>query len=71
MNRLASIIGMSVVAVLCLAAPAAAQEGTSYIEFPGAFGVGLTVLGAAYGIGKLASAAVGSMSRQPEVAGNI
>jgi len=70
-NRLASIIGISIVAVLCFAAPAAAQDGTSYIEFSGAFGVGLTVLGAAFGIGKLASAAVESMSRQPEVAGNI
>jgi F-type H+-transporting ATPase subunit c len=62
---------MSVVAVLCLAAPAAAQEGTTYIEFSGAFGVGLTVVGAAFGISKLASAAVESMSRQPEVAGNV
>ncbi|UUO09214.1 ATP synthase F0 subunit C [Blastopirellula sp. J2-11] len=35
------------------------------------FGVGLTVIGAAYGIGKLASSALESMARQPEVAGNI
>jgi F-type H+-transporting ATPase subunit c len=64
---------MSIVAVLCFAAPAAAQEEGSraLIEFSGAFSVGLAVLGAAYGIGKLASAAVESMARQPEVAGNI
>ncbi|MFV1965273.1 MAG: ATP synthase F0 subunit C [Pirellulaceae bacterium] len=72
MNRLASVFGMSIVAVLCFAAPAAAQEGTRpLIEFSGAFSVGLTVLGAAFGIGKLASAAVESMARQPEVAANI
>ena len=73
MNRLASIFGMSIVAVLCFAAPAAAQEEgpRALIEFSGAFSVGLAVLGAAYGIGKLASAAVESMARQPEVAGNI
>ncbi|MFM1802580.1 MAG: hypothetical protein RJA81_1932 [Planctomycetota bacterium] len=34
-------------------------------------GVALIVIGAAYGIGKLASASVESMARQPEVAGNI
>ena len=34
-------------------------------------GVGLVVLGAAFGIGKLATASVESMARQPEVAGNI
>ncbi|MFM7318360.1 MAG: ATP synthase F0 subunit C [bacterium] len=34
-------------------------------------GVGLIVMGAAFGIGKLASAAVESIARQPEVAGNI
>jgi len=34
-------------------------------------GVGLIVIGAAFGIGKLATASVESMARQPEVAGNI
>ena len=37
----------------------------------GAFGAGLRCIGAAYGIGKLAGAALESMARQPEVAGNI
>jgi F-type H+-transporting ATPase subunit c len=41
------------------------------IEFGGAFGVGLTVIGAAYGIGRLAGSALESMARQPEVAGSI
>lgn len=34
-------------------------------------GVGLIVIGAAMGIGRLATASVESMARQPEVAGNI
>jgi F-type H+-transporting ATPase subunit c len=34
-------------------------------------GVGLIVIGAAFGIGKLATASVESMARQPEVAGDI
>ena len=36
-----------------------------------AAGAGLVILGAGYGIGKIGSAAVESMARQPEVAGNI
>jgi F-type H+-transporting ATPase subunit c len=36
-----------------------------------AFGSGLIILGAGYGIGKIGSSAVESMARQPEVAGNI
>ncbi|HTU23854.1 MAG TPA: ATP synthase F0 subunit C [Pirellulales bacterium] len=37
----------------------------------GAFGAGLVILGAGFGIGKIGSSAVESMARQPEVAGNI
>jgi len=37
----------------------------------GALGAGVVVIGAGYGIGKIGAAAVESMSRQPEVAGNI
>ena len=36
-----------------------------------AIGVGLIIIGAALGIGGLAKAAVESMARQPETAGNI
>ena len=36
-----------------------------------AFGAGLVMVGAGYGIGKIGSCAVESMARQPEVAGNI
>jgi F-type H+-transporting ATPase subunit c len=54
------------------AAPAAsAAAWPSLISFSGAFGAAFVTIGAAYGIGKLAAAAVESMARQPEVAGTI
>lgn len=77
MNKFARISSMCVVMVLGLASAAFAQDAAAagsanaLIEFGGAFGVGLTVIGAAYGIGKLASSALESMARQPEVAGSI
>ena len=36
-----------------------------------AIGAGVVIVGAAMGIGRLAGAAVESMARQPEIAGNI
>lgn len=78
MNRIVSIASMAFAMVLVSATQIFAQEGgaaaaasSALIEFGGAFGVGLTVIGAAYGIGKLASSALESMARQPEVAGSI
>ncbi|MBN2024242.1 MAG: ATP synthase F0 subunit C [Pirellulales bacterium] len=41
------------------------------ITLSAAFGAGLIIIGAGYGIGKIGSCAVESMARQPEVAGNI
>ena len=35
------------------------------------FGAGLTIIGGAYGIGKLASSAMEASGRQPEAAGDI
>ena len=46
------------------------REGFT-IFFGAAFGAGLVILGAGYGISKIGSSAVESMARQPEVAGNI
>lgn len=72
MGKLTKITFLSVLAVMTMAVPAMAQQGeASMISFSGAFGVALTVIGAAYGIGKLASSALDGMARQPEVAGNI
>jgi F-type H+-transporting ATPase subunit c len=67
---------MCLVIVLGLATSAFAQAtapgGLSHMVLAGsAIGVGLTVIGAAYGIGRLAGSALESMARQPEVAGSI
>jgi F-type H+-transporting ATPase subunit c len=44
---------------------------TTLIEFSGAFGAGLTLIGAGIGIGRIGGQAVEAMARQPEVAGQI
>ncbi|MBM84099.1 MAG: ATP synthase F0 subunit C [Planctomycetaceae bacterium] len=55
-----------------LSAPAMAQDvGSGGIHFSGAIGAGVIILGAGYGIGRIGSAAVESMARQPEVAPQI
>jgi F-type H+-transporting ATPase subunit c len=81
--KFAKLFALTFVILACVAAPAFAQEAeaettavssmgdNALISFSGAFGVALTVIGAAMGIGKLASAALESMARQPEVAGSI
>ena len=54
------------------AAAAPAKPGPGAFIFLGAaFPAGLVILGAAYSISKIGSAAVESMARQPEVATNI
>jgi len=54
------------------AAAAPAKPGSGTLIFLGtAFPAGLVILGAAYSIAKIGSAAVESMARQPEVATNI
>lgn len=70
MKNLSRVGAFSVFAVLLLASPLFAAEGGG-IEFSGAFGCGIVAIGAGFGIGKLAAAAVESMARQPEVAGTI
>jgi F-type H+-transporting ATPase subunit c len=79
-NRLSTFVLLSVL-MLCLGTPAvAAAPGTGgaagsaagFSIFLGvAFGCGLIIIGAGYGIGRIGSSAVESMARQPEVAGNI
>jgi F-type H+-transporting ATPase subunit c len=70
-KNFAKIVGISFVVLVLTAAPAAAQQPGTSISFSGAIGAGVVAMGAAYGIGKLASSAVESMARQPEVAGKI
>ncbi len=81
MNKTARIVALLLVAFFVMVAPAMAQDEAAspgvgedrwtLIDFSGPFGVGLTVIGAAYGIGRLAGSALESMARQPEVAGSI
>ena len=68
------------IALMLVATPAFAQEDAAQGAFgPGgfsiflgaAFGAGLVIIGAGYGISKIGSSAVESMARQPEVAGSI
>ena len=71
MNSFVRISTMCLVILLGLASTAFAQAPSSLIVAGSAVGVGLTVIGAAYGIGRLAGSALESMARQPEVAGSI
>jgi F-type H+-transporting ATPase subunit c len=59
---------------LVMAAPAWAQDGAVQsigLNFSGAIGAAVTIIGAGYGIGRIGGSAVESMARQPEVAGQI
>lgn len=77
MKRFRPSVRMLAVAVVTLlmadSAMAAEAEaaGSSLIDLTKYFGVGLTVIGAAFGISRLAASAYESMARQPEVAGTI
>lgn len=76
MNKFAKIVSLCLGSVLVLASPVLAAEAevtatTPLIDFSRYFGAALIVIGAAYGIGKLASSALESMARQPEVAPRI
>lgn len=75
MYKWVKVIGF-VFAMMLVATPGFAQEegadGVTWEILSGtAFGAGMVLLGAGYGIGKIGSSAVESMARQPEVAGNI
>ncbi len=47
------------------------MESIALAYLAAGFGAGLVIIGASYGIGKLASAALEASGRQPEVAGGI
>lgn len=75
-----NFLALLVVAFLVMASPVFAQTvqqpGLTNVTFSGAgFGAGLgaalTIMGAGYGFGKIGSAALESMARQPEVAGQV
>jgi F-type H+-transporting ATPase subunit c len=59
---------------ITLSVPAMAADGVPNgggIWFSGAVGAAIVIIGAGWGIGKIGAAAVESMARQPEVAGQI
>jgi len=70
-NRFVQMCMLVAGAVLALAVPAMAQEGGASISFSPSFGAGIIILGAGFGIAKIGAAAVESMARQPEAAGDI
>lgn len=67
----AAMVAMSVPAMAQEEPTGGASASKALISFSGAAGAGIVMLGAAFGIGKIGSAAVESMARQPEVAGDI
>jgi F-type H+-transporting ATPase subunit c len=62
-----------VAVLLAFATPAFAQEAAprALIDLSPAFGAGLVILGAGFGIARIGAAAVESMARQPEASGDI
>lgn len=72
MSQFVKTVCLGVAAFVALSVPAMAQDAAATtISFSGAFGAGMVMLGAGFGIAKIGSAAVESMARQPEVAGDI
>ncbi len=67
----AASVAMSVPAMAQDAVVPVVAGGTALINLTGAAGAGIVMLGAAFGIAKIGAAAVESMARQPEVAGDI
>ena len=74
-----NLLALVVVTLLLAAAPVLAQEvhyPPGNLTFSGAsvgagLGAAITLIGAGYGFGRIGAAALESMARQPEAAGNI
>ncbi|MBI1309888.1 ATP synthase subunit C [bacterium] len=71
MSQAVKLVIMAAAVVVSFAVPALAQDAGTSISFSGAFGAGLVMLGAGFGIAKIGAAAVESMARQPEASGDI
>ncbi len=76
MSHSLKILGLVFAAVLLFSAPAMAQDTEVVAPVPvalltNAIGAGIVIVGAGLGIGKIGAAAVESMARQPEAAGDI
>ena len=69
-----NLFALAVVVLLVSSVSAFAAEGTTILAgtgFGAGIGAALTMIGASYGFGKIGSAALESMARQPEVAGSV
>lgn len=64
---------VAIVVVLAAASPAMAQTNVAIFNnaFGKGIGAGLVLIGAAMGFGRIGSAALESMARQPETAGRV
>lgn len=71
MTRIVQMFVLVLGVLLIFAAPAMAQEESALIEFSPSFGAAIIILGAGFGIARIGAAAVESMARQPEAAGDI
>ena len=73
--KVLQIVCVTVGVLLLMATPALAQAGETHVFSGGSIGAGvgaaLTLIGAGYGLGRIGSAALESMARQPEVAPRI
>jgi len=71
MSQALKLVLMVAAAFVALSVPAFADPAGTSISFSSPFVAGLVIVGAAYGIGKIGAAAVESIARQPEKAGDI
>ena len=78
LKKTVHLVGLVLVLMFILASPAMAAEGDfpANVSFSGAavgagLGAGIAIVGAGYGFGRIGSAALESMARQPEVAPRI
>jgi F-type H+-transporting ATPase subunit c len=74
--KMLKLAGLAAVALLVSALPAFAQAGPSSSTLSGSgvaagLGMGLTIIGAGIGFGRIGGAALDGMARQPEVAPRI
>ena len=75
-TTLVKVTGLALVVLLLTATPAFAQTGPQSVSFSGkglaaGLGMGLSIIGAGFGLGKIGSAALDAMARQPEVAPRV
>ena len=75
--RSLNVLAAVVVTLVCADVASAQEDGAAGLAAAGAavelayIGIGLTVIGSAFGIGRLAASAFEGMSRQPEMAGQL